>query len=367
LAPLEPYERVLIDDAFLEEDPHGEIACEKCHGGNPRASTMEVAHKGLISDPSYPDPSKTCGECHEKIVAKNKTNLHVSLNSYKHIIGMRASTDEGTRKKVFMAMNTHCFTCHSSCGQCHVSRPSSVEGGLVQGHAFLKTPPMDTNCTSCHGSRLEMEYLGKNKGLPGDVHYSKKGMKCVVCHSGAEMHGTDKDYTSRYDVENGPRCEGCHKDATSPTAKISTHRIHKQKVSCHVCHSVAYKNCYSCHVGKDKKGLPYFTTDKTVIAFKIGLNPLPSKNMPYKYVTLRHVPVSEKTFEFYVKDGLSNFGVLPTWKMATPHNIQRKTPQTKSCKSCHGNKELFLLEKDVLPEEREANKGVIVPNDALPR
>jgi hypothetical protein len=367
VAPVESYEKVLIDDAFLEEDPHGEIACENCHGGKPKASTMKAAHKGLVADPTYPNPSKACGECHEEIVATNKTNLHVSLNSYKDIIGKRASNKKRVQKKISKAMDTHCSTCHSSCGQCHVSQPDSVEGGFVEGHRFLKTPPMDTNCTSCHGSRVEMEYLGKNGGIPGDVHYTQKGMKCIACHTGDELHGSGTDYVYRYDVENGPRCEGCHEDAVSPTATTRTHRIHKEKVSCHVCHSVAYKNCYSCHVGKDKKGLPYFKTDKTEMAFKIGLNPRPSKERPFTYVTLRHVPVSKETFAFYVKDGLTNFDELPTWKLATPHNIQRKTPQTESCKSCHGNKELFLLEGDVAPEEQAANKGVIVPDNAIPR
>jgi hypothetical protein len=367
LAPLEPYEQVLIDDEFLEEDPHGEIACENCHGGNPQASRMKAAHKDLVPDPTYPDPSKTCGECHEEIVARNTSSVHITLNPYKHIIGMRASTKKGVRKKVSKAMDTHCFTCHSSCGQCHVSRPDSVEGGFVQGHLFLKTPPMDTNCTSCHGSRVEMEYLGKNQGIPGDVHYTKRGMQCIACHTGEEMHGMGKDYTYRYDVENAPRCEGCHEDAVSPKADIKTHRIHNGKVSCHVCHSVAYKHCYNCHVGKDAKGLPYFKTDKTELTFKIGLNPYPSKNRPFKFVTLRHVPTSKGIFDFYVKDGLTNFDVLPTWKLATPHNIQRKTPQTESCKSCHGKNELFLIEQDVTPEERAANKGVIVPEDAIPR
>jgi hypothetical protein len=367
VAPLEPYEKVLIDDEFLDEDPHGEIACESCHGGNSQATRMKAAHKGLVADPTYPDPSKKCGECHEEIVAKNETNLHVSLNSYQDIIGERASTKKRVRKKVFKAMDNHCFTCHSSCGQCHVSRPDSVEGGFVQGHLFLKTPPRETNCTSCHGSRVEMEYLGKNQGIPGDVHYTKRGMQCIACHTGEEMHGMGKDYTYRYDVENAPRCEGCHEDAVSPKADIKTHRIHNGKVSCHVCHSVAYKHCYNCHVGKDVKGLPYFKTDKTELTFKIGLNPHPSKNRPFKFVTLRHVPVSRETFDFYVKDGLTNFDVLPTWKLATPHNIQRKTPQTESCKSCHGKNELFLIEQDVPPEERAANQGVIVPDDAIPR
>jgi hypothetical protein len=367
LAPLEPYERVLLDNAFREKDPHGEIACEKCHGGNPKASTMNDAHTGLVADPTYPDPSKACGACHEKIVARNKTNVHVSLNPYKYIIGLRASNDQETRKKIFKAMDTHCMTCHSSCGQCHVSRPNSVAGGVVQGHVFLKKPPMETNCTSCHGSRVEMEYLGKNKGIPGDVHYTKRGMKCIACHSGDEMHGTGKDYTYRYDVENAPRCEKCHEDAVSPTAKTQSHRIHRQKISCQVCHAVAYKNCYNCHVGLDAKGLPYFKTDKSELALKIGRNPLPSERRPYTFVTLRHVPVNRGLFDFYVKDGLTNFDVLPTWKLTTPHNIQRKTPQTKSCTSCHREKALFLLEKDVAPEERGANKGVMVPNDAVPR
>ena len=366
MAPLEPYEKVLIDDEFLEEDPHAEITCEECHGGNPRSTKMKAAHKKLVPDPTYPDPSQACGECHDEIVAKNETNLHVSLNPYRHIIGQRASTDKGTRKKVFKGMDNHCFTCHSSCGQCHVSRPDSVEGGFVQGHRFLKTPPMETNCTSCHGSRVEKEFLGKNEGVPGDVHYTKRGMQCIACHNGDEMHGMGKEYTHRYEVENGPRCEDCHEDAASPNSKTETHTTHYNKVSCQVCHSVAYKNCYNCHVGKDKKGLPYFKTDKSEMAFKIGLNPYPSESRPYTFVILRHNPVSTNTFAFYVKDGLANFDAVPTWKPATPHNIQLKTPQNASCNACHGNKELFLLEADIVPEERAANKGVIVPNDALP-
>jgi hypothetical protein len=36
------------------------------------------------------------------------------------------------------------------------------------------------------------------------------------------------------------------------------------------------------------------------------------------------------------------------------------TPQTESCDACHGNAELFLTADDVLPEELEANKDVIV-------
>jgi len=365
---LEPYEKVLIDDEYLDEDSHAEITCETCHGGNPKAVNWEAAHQGLIPDPTYPDANKACGECHEEIVKKNTTNVHIALNTYQHVINMRASSDKAVREKIQEGMKNHCFTCHSSCGQCHVSRPDSVEGGFTAGHRFSKKPPMATNCTSCHGSRVEKEYLGKNPGLPGDVHYIKKRMECISCHTGDEMHGMGKSFNHRYEVENAPRCEKCHQDAVSSDAKIETHKIHKGKVSCHVCHSVAYKNCYNCHVGKDANGLPYYKTEKSELDFKIGLNQNPTKNRPYnRFVIVRHIPVSKGTFDFYVKDGLTNFDAVPTWKLATPHNIQRKTPQTKSCNACHGKKELFLLEKDTAPDERAANKKVIVPEDAIPR
>ncbi|MCJ7725856.1 MAG: hypothetical protein MUP76_05645, partial [Acidimicrobiia bacterium] len=59
-------------------------------------------------------------------------------------------------------------------------------------------------------------------------------------------------------------------------------------------------------------------------------------------------------------DLLPNFDARPTWVYATPHNIQRNTPQNASCGSCHGNAELFLTEDRVAPEELEANRPVIV-------
>ena len=41
--------------------------------------------------------------------------------------------------------------------------------------------------------------------------------------------------------------------------------------------------------------------------------------------------------------------------------IQLKTPENGSCSACHGNRDIFLTDEDVRPEEREANKDVIVP------
>jgi len=362
---LELYEKVLVEDEFLESD-HGDIACVDCHGGNPEDNNWETAHKGLVKDPTFPDASKACGDCHEDIVETAKSSLHVTLLPYRLIIGKRATQDPSVKKALEKAMGKHCMECHSSCGQCHVSRPDSVEGGLVQGHKFMKTPPMGTNCTSCHGSRLEKEFTGKNPGIPGDVHFVKENMECVSCHKAGEMHGDGNRYPTMHEVMSGPKCVDCHKDAGSATSKKKVHRLHHETVKCTVCHSLQYKNCYGCHVGTDEKGLPYFQTDQTVMDFKIGLNPKITEEQPYKFVTVRHVPTNPGLFDFYVKGGLKNFDQVPTWKPATPHNIQLKTPQNKSCRSCHKKKKLFLTEKDVKPEERAANRSVIVPKSAIP-
>jgi thiosulfate/3-mercaptopyruvate sulfurtransferase len=92
----------------------------------------------------------------------------------------------------------------------------------------------------------------------------------------------------------------------------------------------------------------------------IGRNPLPSYQRPYAYVPVRHVPAAPTSFEFYGQDLLANFDSLPTWAYATPHNIQRQTPQTASCNACHGQAALFLTADKVRPEEMEANRSVIV-------
>jgi len=379
VAPLEPYEKVYVDSDFLDEDEdvHGQISCEACHGGNPDAETMKEAHEGVRKDPTYPDATKSCGECHldgghPEIAEKNSTNLHISLSPFFKKIAHRANPDGTVRDTIEGAMGTHCMACHSSCGQCHVSRPASVEGGLIEGHLFQKTPPVETNCTSCHGSRVGNEFHGENEGIPADVHHTH-GMACKECHTGDEMHGSGHDHFDRYEVANRAKCEDCHK---SPDSEIDeeaakplehpSHMIHQDKVSCQVCHSVSYKNCYNCHVGEDTSGVPYFKTDSSKMDFKIGLNPRTSEERPEKYVIVRHVPVSGNLFDFYVKDALTNVDKAPTWKFATPHNIQLKTPQNETCLSCHGNNDLFLNEKDATTWEIKANEAVFVPLKPAP-
>jgi len=365
--PLAPHEKIFVDSDIVDDENHGDIECVYCHGGNPDDPNWKTAHKDVVKDPTYPDATEACGDCHDEINENYQKSIHVSLRPINLVVDKRADKDKAIHSKLESAKENHCYHCHSSCGQCHISRPTSVEGGFLDGHLFQKKPPMQEVCTACHGSRIGKEYLGEHEGALPSVH-KQKYMKCEKCHTGEEMHGDGKDYANRYEVENGPKCLDCHKEIYNKEAKnVIAHRIHKDKTSCHVCHAQPYNNCTGCHVGQDKNGLAFYKTKGSWFDFKIGMNPLKSERRPERFVTLRHAPVDRGIFDFYVKDGLSNFDSLPTWKVATPHNIRLKTPQNSQCNACHGNEFLFLVEKDLEDKEKEANKGVVVPANLIPR
>ncbi|NPV57181.1 MAG: hypothetical protein HPY76_11000 [Anaerolineae bacterium] len=361
MAPLEPWERVLISDDFLTST-HGSASCIDCHGGQ-ASSEKEIAHEGIVADPTI-DMDRLCGTCHKDIVDQSADSLHTSLNGYYVSIYSRSVPEN--HPAIDEAFGNHCLSCHTSCGDCHISQPDSVGGGFLDGHNFVKSPPMTRTCTACHGSRVGAEYLGKNEDIPGDVHFRIGRMKCTDCHTGPEMHGTDPEMVyHRYAGDQQPACEDCHTEIGSDSDTISQHAIHTGKLSCQVCHSVEYTSCDGCHVAiSEKSGNPFYKTDGDYLTFYIAKNSRVSEERPYEYVTVRHIPVAVDSFEFYGEDLLPNFNLLPTWASATPHNIQRITPQNQSCNNCHGNSEIFLTADKVNSDELEANAGIIV--DELP-
>ena len=226
---------------------------------------------------------------------------------------------------------------------------------------------MTRTCTACHGSRVGDEFRGLNSGHAADVHYNR-GMQCTDCHSGAEMHGTaGGDPPHRYAVPDAPRCVTCHPDDDDFRGETA-HAMHRDgdgepKLACQVCHSGAYKQCYGCHVSLEGGAAVYEVnapTFESVMAFKIGLNPLQDDLHPEPYVVLRHAPIDPGNFAFYGADLLPAFDALPTWRMATPHAIQRATSQNESCGACHGVRELFLGPDDLAPYEIDANRSVLL-------
>ncbi len=351
---MEVWEKVFVKDAEFMESTHGKVGCVICHGGDSQEEDKELSHVGLVIDPS----EGNCNTCHKDIAETHDFSLHATLSGFESALEARGG-DVSEGSPLATAMENHCQECHTSCGQCHVSRPDEVEGGLVSGHKFRETPSTQYNCVACHGSRIGAEYLGENEGIPADVHWTQGMMLCTECHS-QELHGSGEEAESRYQNSNAARCEDCHQDVWTNTEGNPQHEQHLSDLSCQVCHSVAYKNCYGCHVSVDLEGLPCRTSEASVMQFEIGYNPLRSSERPYEYVVLRHVPTCSGTCDYYGESLFPNFNAVSTWKYATPHNIQLHTPQNESCDACHGNIELFLTEEDIRDEEREANKDIII-------
>jgi thiosulfate/3-mercaptopyruvate sulfurtransferase len=78
----------------------------------------------------------------------------------------------------------------------------------------------------------------------------------------------------------------------------------------------------------------------------------------FNFMLVRHIPIDPELFAYYEKDVFAKFDEVPSWKRASPHNIQRKTWQAATCNHCHGNRELFLSGKDLLDYEIKANQKV---------
>ena len=346
---------MFISDAKYMESTHGKLGCITCHGGTGGVTDKATAHKGVVQDPSA-NPEQACGTCHGDIVKKTATSLHTTQNGYlNYLKAMGADVNSPATKEAF---NNHCATCHSTCGQCHVSRPKATDSGLLAGHTIKKVASLSDTCMVCHGARVGDEYRGNYDGVDGDVHWVKLGMPCVTCHKDDSLHGDGQVRANLYDKPE-TTCLSCHKTVLTD-GKVPQHALHGNKLSCQVCHAAGdYKNCSNCHVGKDDKGLVMRTLDPSWMDFKIGKNPTKTADRPYDYVLVRHVPTNADLFAYY-KVTFTTPNAVSSWRPTTPHNIQRKTTQNASCDACHGNAKLFLTKDKVLPAELDANKSVIV-------
>lgn len=354
---MEAWEKVFVGCEFLTS-VHNVQNCIGCHGGVEGVDDKDAAHEGMVRDP-LEDSERVCGVCHAETTELAATSLHQNLTGY--LTALTARGADFTDPQMEEAFDNHCSDCHTTCGQCHISRPTAMGGGLLKEHEVKMVASMKDTCMACHGARVSNEYQGKNEGVEGSVHWLEEGMSCFDCHDTSQYHGDGTEYACRYEGAPGVNCLDCHPEAAPDQSEIEEHIIHADKVACEVCHaSGPYKSCYDCHVALDDKGLPYYKTGGSELTFEIGRNPNQSEDRPWDYVLVRHVPVVADTFAFYGDDLLPNFDNAPTWKYATPHNIQRITSQNESCESCHGNADLFLTADDVAVQEMKANADVIV-------
>lgn len=349
-----------MSPAFLTTS-HGQLGCTTCHGGQPQTTDPKAAHVGLVQRPSA-QPQKYCGSCHQEIASTFSKTLHFTARGMER--GLRALVGSVRWPAARRPFRAACASCHATCGDCHVSKPPyqpqppTILGGFINGHQFTKTPPMEQTCAGCHSGRVAAEFTGAYEGLPADVHFSKARMACTSCHSTAQMHGDGTAPPNRRANAAKPSCTTCHPDAAAGKSKLVAHNIHGNKLHCAVCHGGISRSCDNCHAGAGARSRP---------VLKIGRNLDP--NIPNAYTLMRHIPTTPDMIDRLTNlpNTLVNFDKIPTWKPATPHNIQRVTARNRTCEACHNNPNLFLRLQDLSPSDSQANGRVVTaPPRPLP-
>ncbi len=368
---IEPFDRVFMGGVGYEsfkKSGHYAMGCVACHNGTDKTDNKKVAHSGnFISHPSAAAEQK-CASCHKTIVDNFKTSLHNGTGQ-KRKVTMRsglsgASEFDKLPSHQIEGYNKNCATCHGTCGNCHITRPTTGGGGLSNGHNFNKTPDMVSICVTCHVSRGGHAYLGVASGTQPDVHLTKNDFKCTNCHSGAELHGDGKPVDQRYAYTELPTCEKCHAGIGT---KNMYHSVHYDDFNCQVCHSQKYNNCGSCHVHGEGARVPSY------MDFKIAANPIPDIKAGFKFTLVRRTLAAPDNWKEYGTAQYANFDVLPTYNYTSPHNILRWTDRTSvgtgSCNSkCHIrneggvliNKELYLFQENLLDWEKGASSKLTV-------
>lgn len=104
---------------------HGRTGCEQCHGGDPRATTAEAAHRGVLPA-AEPESlvhatrlAATCGACHAP-----------ESKAYTDTVHAREVAEKGR--------GATCLTCH---GAMAASLPSPAE--------------LDSRCSTCYAESHE--------------------------------------------------------------------------------------------------------------------------------------------------------------------------------------------------------------------
>ena len=100
----------------------------------------------MIRGPSA-NPDAACAPCHPVHSANVPGSIHSALWGEKYKLAQRAfgADDLDGFTQINTVFNNECDSCHTTCGQCHVSRPNSVQGGFIYKHKFKRTPSMIEN------------------------------------------------------------------------------------------------------------------------------------------------------------------------------------------------------------------------------
>lgn len=130
-----------------------------------------------------------------------------------------------------------CKNCHAvSCDDCH---KTDVAGKPAYSAKAARDQAV---CLKCHAREAAAMKADKAQNHE-DVHFSK-GMQCMNCHSGTDVHGDGTEYVSmKQPGVISAKCETCHQKF----APTRSHMVHAGKLDCKACHVRQVVSCTNCH------------------------------------------------------------------------------------------------------------------------
>jgi hypothetical protein len=259
---------------------HVRVRCDSCHTGDlykqDLPKTCFACHK--TDDEHKGRNGKKCESCHTPRDWKQTGFNHDKKTKFPLKGGhAKLQCEDCHRGRVYEEkLDTACHSCHrgndvhkgtlgKNCADCHNDRSWSAE--VFFDHDLRRFPLIGlhatTSCEECHLTPAYEDTPAQCVGChrPKDVHKSRLGPECGLCHNpnGWALwrfdHNTQTDY--RLDGKHtGLNCQACHKKAVKrislSTACLACHR--KQDV-----HRGSFgKRCERCHTTDSFKTLKKF-------------------------------------------------------------------------------------------------------------
>ncbi|SDZ97629.1 hypothetical protein SAMN05660420_00934 [Desulfuromusa kysingii] len=327
-----------VGPEFVNDRIHGRQSCEFCHGGNPDATDVKLAHEGIIKDPTADGGQKICASCHQDIVKNAQTSIHFNMTGVRNKLSARLGKTHEKEVVVGQIMEGDCLACHATCGTCHIGTAPIANAGLQANHKVEVKPDNLQVCIPCH-HLAGAGFFTQEKNL-----HVALGMDCNSCHrSEQEYHGRGGDQEQLGMMSPGlikASCYDCHQDAATTN---EAHEIHGEFVSCQACHGTEYESCVACHnrVPEDEH------------IFKLGEFDGKVYPMVHTTGTTSADAFNHMGIHLQQKDLESK----AAWVPYTTHFLQlapiHKEGGKVMCENCHGNDDIFLQEKDLSYPELE--------------
>jgi Ni/Fe-hydrogenase subunit HybB-like protein len=256
---------ILSIEPLPPDTPHSTIQCVTCHYGNDTTSESDLAHVGILLDPTT-GQADLCLACHRNLPAEfPEDRLRTPHDRVTHgeVAGVACSDCHGAVGHGFDPISGETICPMSVCLDCHRSLQldstlSDCDACHISSHQSLPR----LRCNSCHHSTQHWQQVGMPTH-PVELAGGHAQAQCFGCHENSSFDAEVSTECAECHqpptgAHYGPSCEDCHQPTTFAEARLPDHPLElvgaHRIASCAGCHdgqeTVEYI-CNNCHQPPD--------------------------------------------------------------------------------------------------------------------